>query len=373
MLHFVYPTCCLFAAAAAAKKVSKDMVETLPVDDHPAEGLDLHDVPVVDTVKVVEHGKVTSSVIDASDLDKPGEEDIKMQTTAEKPADKISTTQQTEKLTSVPKQTQSSPSNQETMEKSNAIPARKAPVISVDKAPQIEPTKTVAEEHMKTQDVRLEASGRAAPDSIAKPDSDSAKLNVQHTSVVSGASQGTPAVDGEKAPVEATKVQSSSTVSCDPDQTLQGEGNIDGCHMGPDIAQIWPSSTEDGTEATDIPAKGQTDDKQQTQQQGQDQGQKVQNEKNGQVQGHENGKKKQEQNGAVPVQQKQPNGGSEHHIYAEERYGKDNLGLEVVEPPTGEADDEIQVTKKVTTKETTYMKLKNRIKELELNLNLSSR
>lgn len=59
-----------------------------------------------------------------------------------------------------------------------------------------------------------------------------------------------------------------------------------------------------------------------------------------------------------------------NHIYADE---VNDMLIEDIEPSEAELDEDVQITKKPQLKETTFMRLRNRMKELELNMNLSSR
>jgi hypothetical protein len=193
----------------------------------------------------------------------------------------------------------------------------------------IKPTKT-QQNHQATQEITLESSQKPIPNS---PETHTESLKVS--------------IETEKEPPKTEQPIESNTEKSEPEPTAticepeMAEDGHEGCQMGPNVVVIRPSTTDEAItlEATTAPTSSKdimTPD----------------------------------QNVILEISEEdkaEPVKGT--HIYAAEN----TLDGEDLDLPEQEMDEEVQIMKKPQLKETTLMKLRNRMKELELNLNLSSR
>ena len=305
----------------------------------PQNALDLHDTPIIQSPSIIEEKSKTTMAVDL----KPSSvvvESTQIESKVKETETGERTDRKTEELKRAPtKAKDASPTQtKHTITPHNGkveIPKKKLP------ATEIKPTKT-QEPQQATQQVKLESSQKQVPVTQKKQ---TEKLKVPVTS------QSEKEVKTTELPKETKteeKVEPEPTeIVCDS-ETENANGQA--CHMGPNVVEIRPSTTEESTitEPTAIPKEPVKPVKKDP----------VQKDP---VITDAEPQYAPESDSAEPWK--------ETHTYATEGIPD----LEDVDLPEQDIDEEVQIMKKPQVKETTLMKLRNRMKELELNLNLSSR
>lgn len=248
-------------------------------------------------------------------------------------------------------------SETEELKQAPIVPSR--PIITSSeavKSASIVPTPTLT----KSASVASEARSLEMPSSESKPTEQLAQSTPTESSLPSESSESSSSSSSTS---QATLEPKSLSSTCES----QSQGSSTEC-MGPDLVQIRPTQTESVvvTEASAVPEKQDLSPEESADLESQD------------VSSDSLDLPELQDVDALeePIPDKKPpqlnltNGLKD--IYAEEPSPfESDFDLEAVAPPTG---DELQYQRLNSgKKETTYMRLKNRIKALELHLNLSSR